>query len=104
MSETDDTGAAPNNFIHLRAHSEFSLIDGLLSVDELVSLAAQHHMFAVGLTDRVNLFGYVKFYKKALAKKIKPISVLILFCKKIKNFFSLQRFAKMNKVMPMYVN
>src|SRR3990167_1957847 len=87
MSETDDTGAAPNNFIHLRAHSEFSLIDGLLSVDELVSLAAQHHMFAVGLTDRVNLFGYVKFYKKALAKKIKPIIGVDFILQEDKEFF-----------------
>ena len=43
-------------FIHLRTHSEYSMVDGLLRVKELVSQVAQYGMPAVALTDESNLF------------------------------------------------
>ncbi len=60
-------------FVHLRVHSQFSLIDSVLSVKQLVKEATQQAMPAVGLTDHCNFFGLVKFYKAALSAGIKPI-------------------------------
>ena len=60
-------------FVHLRVHSEFSLVDGLVRVKELVKAAAQHGMPAVGLTDQTNFYALVKFYKAALGAGVKPI-------------------------------
>ena len=60
-------------FVHLRAHSEFSLFDGLVRVKELVKQAAQHNMPAVGLTDQTNLYALIKFYKAATSAGVKPI-------------------------------
>ena len=60
-------------FIHLRLHSEFSIADGLVRIDELVDAAVADRQPAVALTDLANLFGMVKFYKAARGKGIKPI-------------------------------
>ncbi|MEO0314093.1 MAG: polymerase alpha subunit [Pseudomonadota bacterium] len=60
-------------FIHLRLHSEFSIADGLVRIDELVDAAVVDSQPAVALTDLANLFGMVKFYKAARGKGIKPI-------------------------------
>lgn len=60
-------------FVHLNCHTEYSLEDGLLRIDELVSFAKNMQMPAVALTDISNLFAMVKFYKKALSEGIKPI-------------------------------
>ena len=61
------------SFVHLRAHSEFSLYDGLVRVKELVKHAAQEQMPAVGLTDQTNFYALVKFFKAATAAGVKPI-------------------------------
>lgn len=60
-------------FIHLRTHSEYSLVDGLLRVKELVARVKQAGMPAVALTDESNLFALVKFYRAALAEGVQPI-------------------------------
>src|SRR6056300_787645 len=60
-------------FVHLRVHSEFSLVDGLVRVKELVKEAAKQNMPAVGLTDQTNLYALIKFYKAAPAAGVKPI-------------------------------
>ena len=60
-------------FVHLRVHSQFSLIDSVLSVKQLIKEAAKQEMPAVGLTDHCNFFGLVKFYKAALGAGVKPI-------------------------------
>lgn len=60
-------------FIHLRVHTEFSLVDGLVRVKELVAAAKDQQMPAVGMTDQVNFFGLVKFFKAATGAGIKPI-------------------------------
>lgn len=61
------------SFIHLRTHSEYSLIDGIVRIDDYVQQAIELQMPAIALTDHMNLFGMVKFYRKALAAGIKPI-------------------------------
>ena len=60
-------------FVHLRLHSEFSVVDGILRVDDAVARAGEDAMPALGLTDLGNLFGMVKFYRAAREAGIKPI-------------------------------
>jgi DNA polymerase-3 subunit alpha len=61
------------SFVHLRLHSEYSIVDGLVRLDEAVEAAAADGMPALGLTDLANVFGMVKFYQAARATGIKPI-------------------------------
>ena len=67
-----DSGNIPT-FIHLRCHSEYSIIDGIARIDDYVEAAKQDAMPALALTDLSNLFGAIKFYKAARSKGIKPI-------------------------------
>ena len=60
-------------FVHLRLHSEYSLVDGLVRVKPLVSRAAEMGMPAIALTDFCNFFGQVKFFKAARGAGVKPI-------------------------------
>ena len=64
--------SAPH-FVHLRLHSEFSITDGMVRIDDAVAAAAQDQMGALAVTDLANLFGLVKFYSAARAQGIKPI-------------------------------
>lgn len=61
-------------FIHLRLHSEYSLVDGVVKIKPLINELAELNMPAVAITDQSNLFALVKFYRSALAKGIKPIA------------------------------
>lgn len=61
------------NFVHLHVHSEYSLLDGACSLDDLISTAISCGMPALALTDHGNMFGAIEFYRKANAKGIKPI-------------------------------
>ncbi|MGH8601130.1 MAG: PHP domain-containing protein, partial [Burkholderiales bacterium] len=61
------------SFIHLRLHSEYSISDGIVRIDEAVRCAAADGMPALALTDLANLFGLVKFYRQARGAGIKPI-------------------------------
>src|SRR5450830_872666 len=60
-------------FVHLRVHSEYSIVDGLVRIDDVVAAAAKDKQPALAVTDLANLFGMVKFYKAARGKGIKPI-------------------------------
>ena len=55
------------SFIHLRVSSEFSISRGLLRINEIIENAKKLNMPAVALTDLNNMFGMVKFFKKAEA-------------------------------------
>ena len=55
MSETDQP------FVHLRLHSAYSLLEGALTIPWLATLAAEHRMPALALTDTNNLFGALEF-------------------------------------------
>ena len=61
------------HFIHLGIHSEFSVIDSIVRIGDLVKAAAKDQMPALALTDLSNLYAAVKFYKACLGKGIKPI-------------------------------
>lgn len=60
-------------YVHLRLHTEYSLVDSVVRIPELVARVAELGMPAVAVTDEHNLFAMVKFYREALAKGVKPI-------------------------------
>jgi len=60
-------------FIHLRVHSDFSMVDGLSKVPPIVKKVAEYGMPAMALTDFTNLCGLVKFYNTATNCGVKPI-------------------------------
>ena len=60
-------------FVHLRLHSEYSIADGMVRIDEAVARAAADGMPALALTDLANLFGMVKFYSGARGRGLKPV-------------------------------
>ena len=60
-------------FVHLRTHTEFSVVDGILRIDDLVASAAADGQGALAITDLSNLFGAVKFYTAARRAGVKPI-------------------------------
>jgi len=62
------------SYVHLRLHSEYSIVDGTLRIDEAVAAAAADGMPALAITDLANAFGLIKFYKAARAAGIKPIA------------------------------
>ncbi|WP_421280363.1 DNA polymerase III subunit alpha [Aeromonas taiwanensis] len=64
---------ADPRFIHLRVHSDFSMVDGLQKIGPIVSAAAANNMPALALTDQMNMCGLVRFYGSAHGKGIKPI-------------------------------
>lgn len=60
-------------FVHLHVHSEYSLVDGIVRIDDLVETLKQTGAVAVAITDQCNLFAMVKFYQAAEELGIKPI-------------------------------
>ena len=61
------------DFVHLHVHSEYSLVDGIIRIDELVEHSENLGYHSVALTDLTNLFGLIEFYRSARKKGIKPI-------------------------------
>jgi DNA polymerase III subunit alpha len=60
-------------FVHLRLHTEFSVVDGTNRIEEIVQAAAADRQPALAITDLNNLFGGIKFYKEARGAGVKPI-------------------------------
>ncbi|MEN9780672.1 MAG: putative polymerase alpha subunit, DnaE subfamily [Pseudomonadota bacterium] len=60
-------------FVHLRLHTEFSIVDGTNRIDDIVQVAAADRQPALAITDVNNLFGAIKFYKAAREKGLKPL-------------------------------
>ena len=94
-------------FVHLRVHTEYSLVNGTVRVKPLVKHVAEAGMPAVAVTDQCNLFSMVKFYRAAMAAGVKPIvgvdlwvadaeaaatpSRLVLLCKSRAGYLNLTR-------------
>ncbi len=106
-------------FVHLRVHTEYSLVDGLLRIESdkrddgtpiregLIDAVARMRMPALAVTDHANLFALVKFYKAAQSKGIKPLvgvdvlvrddgeraepSRLVLLCQNDRGYLNLTR-------------
>ena len=60
-------------FIHLRIHSEFSLVDGIVRLKPLVKALGELDMPAAAVTEQCNLFSLVKFYSASRSAGIKPV-------------------------------
>ena len=63
----------PYPFVHLRMHTEFSVVDGAVRVPDAIKAAVKNNQPALAITDLNNLFGAVKFYKKSRAAGVKPL-------------------------------
>lgn len=61
------------NFVHLRVHSDFSMMDGLNKVKPILDKVQELGMPAVAITDQMNMCGLVKFYSESHSRGIKPI-------------------------------
>ena len=61
------------DFVHLHVHSEYSLVDGIIRVNELVDHTVKLGYHSIALTDLTNLFGLIEFYRSARKQGIKPI-------------------------------
>ncbi|MFZ4776149.1 MAG: DNA polymerase III subunit alpha, partial [Terrimicrobiaceae bacterium] len=61
------------SFVHLHCHSEYSLLDGAVRVEDLIKKAKDFGMPAVALTDHGNLYGAVPFYQAKKGSGVKPI-------------------------------
>ncbi len=61
------------DYVHLHVHTQYSLLDGAIRIDDLLRRAAEFNMQAVSVTDHGTLFGAVEFYNKAKRAGIKPI-------------------------------
>jgi len=62
-----------NKFIHLNLHSQYSIVDSTIRIPQLMERCIENKMPAITLTDQNNVFGMVKFYRKAIEYGIKPI-------------------------------
>ena len=72
VTVTEQPAAEPT-FVHLRVHSEYSVIDSIVRHKSLVAKAAADGQPALAVTDLGNLFGWVKFYRSARKAGLKPI-------------------------------
>lgn len=61
------------HFTHLHLHSEYSLLDGAIGLDNLISFGKNNGFKALAITDHGNIFGAVKFFQKCKKAGIKPI-------------------------------
>src|SRR6476619_4612197 len=60
-------------FVHLRLHTEYSVVDGMARVEDAVAAAAADGMPALAITDASNVFGAVKFYEAARSNGVQPV-------------------------------
>src|SRR5690242_8152187 len=61
------------HFTHLHCHTEFSLLDGAISLDRLVKYGKDHELKSLAITDHGNIFGAVKFFQQCKKAGIKPV-------------------------------
>ncbi len=60
-------------FVHLHNHTEYSILDGAITVDRMIEKAVEQDMPAIAMTDHGNMFGAIEFYQKARRAGIKPL-------------------------------
>lgn len=61
------------DFVHLHVHTQYSLLDGMIRLEDLFQKAREYKMPAVAITDHGNMFGAIDFYQQAYKHGIKPI-------------------------------
>lgn len=62
-----------SDFVHLHVHTQYSLLDGMIRLEELFKKAREYKMPAIAITDHGNMFGAIDFYQHAYKQGIKPI-------------------------------
>jgi DNA polymerase-3 subunit alpha len=62
-----------SDFVHLHLHTEYSLLDGAIRIEDLVKRAKELKMPALAITDHSNIFGSFDFFSEAKKHGIKPI-------------------------------
>ena len=62
-----------SEFVHLHVHTQYSLLDGAIRIDDLLQRVSEYGMPAVATTDHGTLFGAVEFYEKACKAGIQPV-------------------------------
>jgi len=61
------------DFVHLHVHTQYSLLDGMIRLDDLFKKAKEYAMPAIAITDHGNMFGAIDFYQQAYKRGVKPI-------------------------------
>ncbi len=80
MGDDDTTAATAPDFVHLRVHSQYSLLSAPVRIPELVEAAVADGQGALALTDSGNLFGAVQFFRACREAEIRPILGMTAFC------------------------
>ena len=62
-----------SDFVHLHLHTQYSLLDGMIRLDDVFKKAREYKMPAVAITDHGNMFGAIDFHKHAYEQGVKPI-------------------------------
>ncbi len=62
-----------SDFVPLHLHTEYSLLDGAIRIDNLIDKAIEYRLPAIAITDHGNLFGAIDFYRKVSNAGMKPI-------------------------------
>ncbi|QLB20479.1 DNA polymerase III subunit alpha [Vespertiliibacter pulmonis] len=86
-------------FVHLKVHSDFSMIDGVAKVKPLIKACVTNNMVAMALTDFTNFYGLVRFYGEALSSGVKPIigvDVMVRPTPESEDYYELTLLAKNN--------
>lgn len=86
-------------FVHLKVHSDFSMIDGVAKIKPLIKACIADNMVAMALTDFTNFYGLVRFYGEALSSGVKPIigvDIMVRPTPESEDFYELTLLAKNN--------
>ena len=91
------------DFVHLHVHTEYSLLNGLCRIEDLIIKAKEFGMKAIAITDRNNLYGTINFYKSAKKNKIKPIigceiDRLVLLAENIQGYQNLLKIVSLSNI------
>jgi len=78
-------------FVHLHLHSQYSLLDGAIRIEDLIAKAKECGMQALAITDHGNMFGAVEFYLKCRKAGIKPLIGCELYIAPDSRFRKIQR-------------
>ena len=72
-------------FVHLHSHTEFSLLDGISRLPDMVRRAKELNQPALAITDHGNMYAAIYFYKECIAQDVKPMSqkVAVLINRKV---------------------
>lgn len=73
---TSSENLPQNSFVHLRMHTEYSILDGTVRIADAIKVAKADSMPALAISDLSNLFGWVRFYRKCRAAGIKPLAAV----------------------------